>query len=74
MPIPYTSVPITHHILSSHGARVLRQVIRDDGNGIEWLEFLREVGAEHLPDYLTDDGEPDMNRIRATLDRLRRNG
>ena len=56
-------------ILNSPTTQALMRAVREDGN-VTWLEFLREVRAEHLADYLGEDGEPDMDRVRETVDRV----
>lgn len=55
-------------ILNSASTRALARAVADDDN-IGWLEFLREAGGAHgLADYLTPDGAPDLDRVRATVD------
>lgn len=57
-------------ILNSESTRALMRAVRDDDN-IDWLEFLREAGGAHgLADHLTPTGEPDLERVRATVDRV----
>lgn len=58
-------------ILNSESARSVMRFLRDDGNGIEWREFLREIGgALHLADYLDSDGQPDGDKIRPVIDTI----
>jgi hypothetical protein len=57
-------------ILNSESTHALQRAVREDDN-VDWREFLREAGgALKLADYLTADGQPDLDRVRETVDRV----
>lgn len=56
--------------LSSPGAEAIARYLHDDGNGVGFREFLREIGgALRLDDYLTNS-KPDPTRINPVVDRV----
>lgn len=56
--------------LNSPGAAAIARYLEDDGNGVSWREFLREIGgALRLADYLQGD-RPDPARINPVIDQV----
>ncbi|MFD7772427.1 hypothetical protein [Streptomyces sp. NPDC059787] len=57
-------------VLNSPAAEATARYLHDDGNGIGFRQFLREIGgALRLDDYL-EDGRPDPARINPVIDRI----
>ncbi|CAL9641940.1 hypothetical protein [Streptomyces sp. enrichment culture] len=58
------------HALNSPAAAAIARYLQNDGNGVSFRDFLREIGgALRLVDYVQDD-RPDPARINPVIDRV----